>query len=79
MSSPLNLFDQFISPSLLGFPLLVLAIIIPWALIPKISSQSILLTSLILFIVTLNIMGLLPYSFTPTTHLPLNLALAFPL
>ena len=38
-----------------------------------------LLTSLILFLISLNILGLLPYTFTPTTQLSLNLGLAVPL
>lgn len=107
----INLFDQFISPTLLGVPLLVLAIIIPWTLFPKPSTRwlnnrlltvqswfiinfvkqifqpinfkghkwAILLTTLIIFLISLNIIGLLPYTFTPTTQLSLNLALAFPL
>nr|WNH23329.1 ATP synthase F0 subunit 6 [Vinciguerria nimbaria]BBG74375.1 ATPase subunits 6 [Vinciguerria nimbaria]BBU25584.1 ATPase subunit 6 [Vinciguerria nimbaria] len=35
--------------------------------------------SLILFLITLNLLGLLPYTFTPTTQLSLNLGFAFPL
>nr|YP_009163114.1 ATP synthase F0 subunit 6 [Scorpaenopsis cirrosa]AKT94797.1 ATP synthase subunit 6 [Scorpaenopsis cirrosa] len=38
-----------------------------------------LLASLMLFLVTLNVLGLLPYTFTPTTQLSLNLGLAVPL
>lgn len=37
-----------------------------------------ILTSLIVFLITLNILGLLPYTFTPTTQLSLNLGLAVP-
>nr|YP_009259137.1 ATP synthase F0 subunit 6 [Lateolabrax latus]ALN11676.1 ATP synthase F0 subunit 6 [Lateolabrax latus] len=40
---------------------------------------ALLLTSLMLFIMTLNMLGLLPYTFTPTTQLSLNLGLAVPL
>lgn len=40
---------------------------------------AILLTSLILFLITINILGLLPYTFTPTTQLALNLGFAVPL
>lgn len=40
---------------------------------------ALLLTSLMLFIISLNILGLLPYTFTPTTQLSLNLGLAVPL
>lgn len=34
--------------------------------------------SLIVFLITLNMLGLLPYTFTPTTQLSLNLGLAVP-
>lgn len=37
-----------------------------------------ILTSLIAFLLGLNMMGLLPYTFTPTTQLSLNLGLAVP-
>lgn len=40
---------------------------------------AVLLTSLILFLITLNMLGLLPYTFTPTTQLSLNLGFAVPL
>nr|YP_009344667.1 ATP synthase F0 subunit 6 [Chaetobranchopsis bitaeniatus]ALR68876.1 ATP synthase F0 subunit 6 [Chaetobranchopsis bitaeniatus] len=40
---------------------------------------AVLLTSLMLFLITLNILGLLPYTFTPTTQLSLNMAFAVPL
>nr|ARU77390.1 ATP synthase F0 subunit 6 [Pungitius kaibarae] len=38
-----------------------------------------LLTSLMMFLITLNMLGLLPYTFTPTTQLSVNLGLATPL
>nr|AKR07203.1 ATP synthase subunit 6 [Symphurus orientalis] len=38
-----------------------------------------LLMTLLVFIMTLNVLGLLPYTFTPTTQLSLNLGLAAPL
>nr|YP_010445372.1 ATP synthase F0 subunit 6 [Exostoma tibetanum]UTJ93450.1 ATP synthase F0 subunit 6 [Exostoma tibetanum] len=38
-----------------------------------------ILTSLVMFILTLNVLGLLPYTFTPTTQLSLNMGLAVPL
>nr|BBA85448.1 ATPase subunits 6 [Xenodermichthys copei] len=38
-----------------------------------------LLTSLMVFLITINMLGLLPYTFTPTTQLSLNLAFAVPL
>nr|WNH37531.1 ATP synthase F0 subunit 6 [Callechelys catostoma] len=40
---------------------------------------AILLTSLMLFLMTINLLGLLPYTFTPTTQLSLNLGFAVPL
>nr|APC60586.1 ATP synthase F0 subunit 6 [Callistomys pictus] len=40
---------------------------------------SLMLITLILFIGTTNLLGLLPYSFTPTTQLSMNLAMAIPL
>nr|ATV96502.1 ATPase subunit 6 [Phrynocephalus theobaldi theobaldi] len=38
-----------------------------------------LLTSLLLMLLTLNIVGMFPYTFTPTTQLSVNMALALPL
>nr|ADX31836.1 ATPase subunit 6 [Craterocephalus stercusmuscarum fulvus]WJQ22107.1 ATP synthase F0 subunit 6 [Craterocephalus stercusmuscarum fulvus] len=38
-----------------------------------------ILTSLMLFLITLNMLGLIPYTFTPTTQLSVNMALAVPL
>nr|YP_161187.1 ATP synthase F0 subunit 6 [Sminthopsis douglasi]CAG26360.1 ATP synthase F0 subunit 6 [Sminthopsis douglasi] len=40
---------------------------------------TLMLMSLILFIATTNLLGLLPYSFTPTTQLSMNLGMAIPL
>nr|YP_009944139.1 ATP synthase F0 subunit 6 [Lanius ludovicianus]AFN61640.1 ATP6 [Lanius ludovicianus]QOD95983.1 ATP synthase F0 subunit 6 [Lanius ludovicianus] len=40
---------------------------------------ALILTSLMMFLLTVNLLGLLPYTFTPTTQLSMNLALAFPL
>nr|QNM39148.1 ATP synthase F0 subunit 6 [Macaca nigra] len=40
---------------------------------------SLMLTSLITFITMTNLLGLLPHSFTPTTQLSMNLAMAIPL
>nr|QHN59878.1 ATP synthase F0 subunit 6 [Chlorocebus aethiops] len=40
---------------------------------------SLMLMSLITFITTTNLLGLLPHSFTPTTQLSMNLAMAIPL
>nr|WNH20339.1 ATP synthase F0 subunit 6 [Halichoeres ornatissimus] len=106
----LSFFDQFMSPSFLGIPLMALALVLPWILFPKPSPQWVtnrmltlqgwfinrftqqlllplnrpghkwaaLLTSLMLFLLTLNMLGLLPYTFTPTTQLSLNMGLAVP-
>nr|AOA60262.1 ATPase subunit 6 [Pseudomugil reticulatus] len=106
-----NLFDQFMSPTLFGVPLMALAISFPWILYPKPSHRwlnnrvltlqglfinrftqqifqpislkghkwATLLTSLMLFLISLNMLGLLPYTFTPTTQLSLNMAFAVPL
>nr|ASO95921.1 ATP synthase F0 subunit 6 [Scarus psittacus]ASO95923.1 ATP synthase F0 subunit 6 [Scarus psittacus]ASO95925.1 ATP synthase F0 subunit 6 [Scarus psittacus]ASO95927.1 ATP synthase F0 subunit 6 [Scarus psittacus]WNH20274.1 ATP synthase F0 subunit 6 [Scarus psittacus] len=107
----LSFFDQFMSPSFLGIPLMAIALVLPWIFYPEAPSQwvtnrymtlqswfinrftqqlllplnvgghkwAMLLTSLMLFIFSLNMMGLLPYTFTPTTQLSLNMALAVPL
>nr|QOD97644.1 ATP synthase F0 subunit 6 [Galbula dea] len=40
---------------------------------------ALILSSLMTFIITINLLGLLPYTFTPTTQLSMNMALAFPL
>nr|ADN21289.1 ATP synthase F0 subunit 6 [Denariusa bandata]ADN21293.1 ATP synthase F0 subunit 6 [Denariusa bandata]ADN21295.1 ATP synthase F0 subunit 6 [Denariusa bandata] len=107
----LSLFDQFASPTLLGLPLIALAIILPWTLYPSPTSRWVnnrllalqgwflnrftlqifqtinlgghkwaaLLTALMLFLITINMLGLLPYTFTPTTQLSMNMAFALPL
>nr|UMB50559.1 ATP synthase F0 subunit 6 [Synodontis cf. caudalis FDBS-2022] len=107
----LNLFDQFMSPTYLGIPLIAIALTLPWILVPtptnryqtnrlvslqnwfiKTFTQQLLtplnkgghkwamiLASLMIFILMLNILGLLPYTFTPTTQLSLNMGLAVPL
>nr|ACU00318.1 ATP synthase F0 subunit 6 [Pseudobranchus axanthus] len=106
----LSLFDQFLSPSFLGVPLILLALILPWLMYPIINKHwlnnrlqslqswfmmmfakqlmsplnygghkwSLILTSLMLYIMTINLIGLLPYTFTPTTQLSMNLGLAVP-
>uniref|UniRef100_A0AB39A6D1 ATP synthase subunit a n=1 Tax=Ophisternon sp. b AFMS-2024 TaxID=3231494 RepID=A0AB39A6D1_9TELE len=38
-----------------------------------------ILTSLMIFLVSLNLLGLLPYTFTPTTQLSMNMGFAIPL
>nr|YP_009348961.1 ATPase subunit 6 [Notropis chrosomus]BAW88436.1 ATPase subunit 6 [Notropis chrosomus] len=40
---------------------------------------ALVLTSLMVFLITINMLGLLPYTFTPTTQLSLNMGLAVPL
>nr|YP_009355538.1 ATP synthase F0 subunit 6 [Bathyclupea megaceps]BAX03843.1 ATPase subunit 6 [Bathyclupea megaceps] len=107
----LSFFDQFMSPSYLGIPLMALALTLPWILYPTPSSRwlhsrllslqswlinqltkqlllpvslgghkwAALLTSLLLFLITLNMLGLLPYTFTPTTQLSMNIGFAVPL
>nr|BAV70319.1 ATPase subunit 6 [Osteobrama cotio cotio] len=106
-----SLFDQFASPSLMGIPLIAIAIALPWALFPTPSSRwinnrlitiqgwfmyrftnqlmlplnvgghkwALLLCSLMIFLITINMLGLLPYTFTPTTQLSLNMGFAVPL
>nr|BBH37374.1 ATPase subunit 6 [Uropterygius concolor] len=107
----LNFFNQFMSPTLLGVPLMGLALILPWTLYPAPTTRwlnnrlltlqgwfinrftqqifmplnpgghkwALLLASLMLFLITMNILGLLPYTFTPTTQLSLNMGFAVPL
>nr|AMD83861.1 ATPase subunit 6 [Schizolecis guntheri] len=107
----LNLFDQFMSPTLLGAPLIAIALTLPWILFPSPAQRwqdnrlitlqnwfiksfthqllnplnqgghkwALILTSLMVFILSLNMLGLLPYTFTPTTQLSLNMGLAVPL
>uniref|UniRef100_UPI0030E58AF0 ATP synthase F0 subunit 6 n=1 Tax=Megalechis thoracata TaxID=245781 RepID=UPI0030E58AF0 len=106
-----SLFDQFMSPTLLGIPLIALALTLPWSLFMSPSKQwlnnrlvvlqswfltnftsqlmtplspqghkwALILTSLMMFIMLLNTLGLLPYTFTPTTQLSMNLGIAIPL
>nr|WNH37210.1 ATP synthase F0 subunit 6 [Stenotomus chrysops] len=40
---------------------------------------ALILTSLMIFLLSLNLLGLLPYTFTPTTQLSINLGFAVPL
>ncbi|YP_010451246.1 ATP synthase F0 subunit 6 (mitochondrion) [Hippocampus zosterae] len=40
---------------------------------------ALILASLMIFLISLNMLGLLPYTFTPTTQLSLNMGLAVPL
>nr|YP_097133.1 ATP synthase F0 subunit 6 [Plethodon elongatus]AAU20570.1 ATP synthase F0 subunit 6 [Plethodon elongatus] len=107
----LSFFDQFMSPSLLGMPLITLSLIFPCMLILSPNNQwlgnrlfslqlwfshsftkqlmsplnqnghkwSLLLASLMMLLLSVNLLGLLPYTFTPTTQLSMNLGLAMPL
>lgn len=105
-----NLFASFITPTLIGLPIVVLIILFPNILFPSpnrlinnrlVSLQqwliqlvlkqiimihnvkgrtwSLILISLIIFIGSTNLLGLLPHSFTPTTQLSINLGIAIPL
>nr|YP_009158145.1 ATP synthase F0 subunit 6 [Dipus sagitta]AKN58257.1 ATP synthase F0 subunit 6 [Dipus sagitta] len=105
-----NLFASFITPTLMGLPVVILIIAIPNIFIPssnrlltnrvltmqrwliqmilkqmmamhnnKGRSWSLMLVSLIMFIGSTNLLGLLPHTFTPTTQLSMNLGMAIPL
>nr|YP_009131685.1 ATP synthase F0 subunit 6 [Tamiops swinhoei]YP_009230478.1 ATP synthase F0 subunit 6 [Tamiops maritimus]AJY78632.1 ATP synthase F0 subunit 6 [Tamiops swinhoei]AKP94227.1 ATP synthase F0 subunit 6 [Tamiops maritimus]QAB46751.1 ATP synthase F0 subunit 6 [Tamiops maritimus]QAB46764.1 ATP synthase F0 subunit 6 [Tamiops maritimus]QAB46777.1 ATP synthase F0 subunit 6 [Tamiops maritimus] len=105
-----NLFASFITPTMMGLPIVILIIMFPNILFPTpnrlinnrlISLQqwliqlvlkqmmmmhnskgrtwSLMLISLIMFIGSTNLLGLLPHSFTPTTQLSMNLGMAIPL
>nr|YP_448808.1 ATP synthase F0 subunit 6 [Manouria emys]AAY62424.1 ATP synthase F0 subunit 6 [Manouria emys] len=107
----LTFFDQFMSPQMLGIPLIILALLVPsiifttqnnrwltnrfsvlqsWTInsftkrlmlpINKTGHKwSIILTSLMAMLLAINLLGLLPYTFTPTTQLSLNMGLAVPM
>uniref|UniRef100_F2YDV7 ATP synthase subunit a n=1 Tax=Subdoluseps bowringii TaxID=2571094 RepID=F2YDV7_9SAUR len=107
----LNFFDQFLSPQILGIPLILLAITLPSTLIFTKTARLIpnrlmatqswfmfsfskqllmplnkpghkwaaVLMSLMMLLLSLNMLGLLPYTFTPTTQLSMNMGLAVPL
>lgn len=105
-----NLFASFITPTLVGLPVVILIIAFPNILFPSPSrlvnnrlvsfqqwliqlvlkqlmtmhnlkgrTWSLILISLIIFIGSTNLLGLLPHSFTPTTQLSINLGIAIPL
>nr|YP_009754573.1 ATP synthase F0 subunit 6 [Casinycteris ophiodon]QIP52465.1 ATP synthase F0 subunit 6 [Casinycteris ophiodon]QIP52478.1 ATP synthase F0 subunit 6 [Casinycteris ophiodon] len=105
-----NLFSSFITPTMMGLPIVTLIIMFPSILFPStnrlisnrlISIQrwllhltskqmmmihnnsgqkwTLMLMSLIMFIGSTNLLGLLPHSFTPTTQLSMNLGMAIPL
>nr|YP_009368275.1 ATP synthase F0 subunit 6 [Lepilemur jamesorum]ADP68393.1 ATP synthase F0 subunit 6 [Lepilemur jamesorum] len=105
-----NLFSSFMTPTIVGIPVVILIILTPSILLPSSSrlisnrfaslqrwliqltlkqlmathntkgrTWALMLTSLILFISSTNLLGLLPHSFTPTTQLSMNLGMAIPL
>nr|YP_009027334.1 ATP synthase F0 subunit 6 [Epinephelus tukula]AHW98917.1 ATP synthase F0 subunit 6 [Epinephelus tukula] len=106
-----SFFDQFMSTTYLGIPLIALALTFPSILYPTVTTRwlnnrlltlqsafinrfihqlllplnvsghkwATLLASLMLFLISLNMLGLLPYTFTPTAQLSLNLGFAVPL
>lgn len=105
-----NLFASFITPTLIGLPIVVIIIIFPSIFFPsttrlinnrlvaiqkwiirlttkqiiiihtkKGQTWTLILVSLIIFIGSTNLIGLLPHSFTPTTQLSINLGMAIPL
>nr|UAV88826.1 ATP synthase F0 subunit 6 [Camelidae sp. PDM-2021] len=105
-----NLFASFITPTMMGLPIVTLVVMFPSMLFPtptrlinnrlisfqhwlirltskqmmtihnyKGQTWSLMLMSLIMFIGTTNLLGLLPHSFTPTTQLSMNLGMAVPL
>nr|QUO98691.1 ATP synthase F0 subunit 6 [Hyphessobrycon amandae] len=106
----LGFFDQFLSPTHLGIPLIVIAMVFPWILYPTPTNRwvnnrlitlqgeffsrftqqlflplnqgghkwALMLLSLMVFLLSINMLGLLPYTFTPTTQLSLNMGLAVP-
>nr|YP_002929301.1 ATP synthase F0 subunit 6 [Galago senegalensis]BAH69187.1 ATP synthase F0 subunit 6 [Galago senegalensis] len=105
-----NLFASFITPTMMGLPIVILIIMFPLILFPaptrlvnnrltsmqqwltqlilkqlmtthntKGRTWSLMLISLIMFIGSTNLLGLLPHTFTPTTQLSMNLGMALPL
>lgn len=105
-----NLFTSFITPTVIGLPIVITIIIFPSILFPSserlISNRlhsfqhwlikliikqiilihtpkgrtwTLIIVSLIIFIGSTNLLGLLPHTFTPTTQLSINLSIAIPL
>nr|YP_009424286.1 ATP synthase F0 subunit 6 [Aonyx cinereus]ARH02708.1 ATP synthase F0 subunit 6 [Aonyx cinereus] len=105
-----NLFSSFITPTMMGLPIVIAIVMLPSIMFPSPSrlinnrlvsiqqwlvqltskqmlsihnqkgqTWALMLMSLILFIGSTNLLGLLPHSFTPTTQLSLNLGMAIPL
>nr|ALU86531.1 ATP synthase F0 subunit 6 [Rastrelliger kanagurta] len=107
----LSFFDQFMSPVLLGIPMMALALTLPWILFTTPTLRwlnnrlltlqnwflgrfahelfmpvnipghkwALLLTSLMVFLISLNMLGLLPISCNLATQLSLYMGLAVPL
>nr|YP_009414394.1 ATP synthase F0 subunit 6 [Peromyscus megalops]ASN66906.1 ATP synthase F0 subunit 6 [Peromyscus megalops] len=105
-----NLFASFITPTMMGIPIVIFIIMLPSMLLfsskrlvtnrylsflhwlaklitkqmmlihtPKGRTWSLMLVSLMMFIGSTNLLGLLPHTFTPTTQLSMNLGMAIPL
>nr|YP_009228274.1 ATP synthase F0 subunit 6 [Pipistrellus coromandra]AKL78835.1 ATP synthase F0 subunit 6 [Pipistrellus coromandra] len=105
-----NLFASFITPTLMGLPIVIIIVAFPGIFFPssnrlisnrliamqkwlvrlttkqmmaihskKGQTWALMLMSLIMFIGSTNLIGLLPHSFTPTTQLSMNLGMAIPL
>nr|YP_009414135.1 ATP synthase F0 subunit 6 [Peromyscus attwateri]ASN66828.1 ATP synthase F0 subunit 6 [Peromyscus attwateri] len=105
-----NLFASFITPTMMGLPIVVFIIMLPSIMLssskrlvtnryfsflywlvklitkqmmlihtPKGRTWSLMLVSLMMFIGSTNLLGLLPHTFTPTTQLSMNLGMAIPL
>nr|WPW47530.1 ATP synthase F0 subunit 6 [Manis pentadactyla] len=105
-----NLFASFITPVMMGIPIVTIIIMFPMILFPtskrlinnrvvsiqqwllkqtskqmmsihnyKGQTWTLMLVTLIIFIASTNLLGLLPHSFTPTTQLSMNLSMAVPL
>nr|YP_010519704.1 ATP synthase F0 subunit 6 [Teratoscincus przewalskii]UXP34300.1 ATP synthase F0 subunit 6 [Teratoscincus przewalskii] len=106
----LNFFDQFMTPELLGIPLMLIAMLLPAIilypssrLLPNRTSATkmwlmnnfikqlmaplnktghnwaAIMLMVMYYLLMINLLGLLPYTFTPTTQLSLNMSLAVPL
>nr|YP_009106932.1 ATP synthase F0 subunit 6 [Ichthyomyzon fossor]YP_009106945.1 ATP synthase F0 subunit 6 [Ichthyomyzon unicuspis]AIT96667.1 ATP synthase F0 subunit 6 [Ichthyomyzon fossor]AIT96680.1 ATP synthase F0 subunit 6 [Ichthyomyzon unicuspis] len=107
----LDIFDQFISPTILGLPLAWLAMLVPSLMLitqtpkfiksryhtllnpilttitkqlfismsPQGHKWALMCMASMMFILVINLLGLLPYTYTPTTQLSLNMGLAVPL
>nr|YP_009142706.1 ATP synthase F0 subunit 6 [Gekko chinensis]AKI30051.1 ATP synthase FO subunit 6 [Gekko chinensis] len=106
----MNLFNQFLSPQMMGIPLVLVATIMPllmFYITPRLINNrtttiqnwliitftkqlmspinksghtwTLPLMVVIYLLLLINLFGLLPYTFTPTTQLSMNMSLAVPL